>query len=146
MSKKLSATQVKRLEAKKVKLQKKFDELDAIENPTEEQLTELQSVESELLEVTEQLEASSKEVVGDAVIRGKNRLSTEEMPSNYEVPANEKHLVHAAIRIGSRFDSETGKQISHVFVQKYNVTDFKNLVKNAERLGIWYGILHEPKK
>ena len=123
MSKKLSATQVKRLEAKKVKLQKKFDELDAIENPTEEQLTELQSVESELLEVTEQLEASSN-----------------------EVPANEKHLVHAAIRIGSRFDSETGKQISHVFVQKYNVTDFKNLVKNAERLGIWYGILHEPKK
>ena len=146
MSKKLSKAQLKRLEAKKVELQNKFEELDALEAPTEEQLVELEAVESELLEVTEQLEEAFKEVVAEVIEEDDNKLPTSEMPDDYEVPTNEKHLVHAAIRIGSRFDPETGKQTAQVFTQKYNPTDFKNIVANASRLGIRYGILHEPKK
>lgn len=133
------------MEVKKAELQTKFDELDALEVPTEEQLVELEKVESELLEVTEQLEAIFGETT-EEIVEEDNKLPDNEVPKNYKVPDGEKHLVHAAIRIGSRFDPETGKQTAEVFTQVYNPTDFKNVVNNASRLGIKYAVLHEPKK
>lgn len=143
---------MKKLEAHKNNLQKQFDELMAIEAPTEEQLQQLESVEQELNDVTEQHEQvlilleEAKEAKEVKTSEDNNFLADDEVPKGYKVPTDEKHLIHAAIRIGSRFDSETGEQKAQVFVQKYNKTDFKNLVRNATRLGIKYGILHKPEK
>lgn len=63
----------------------------------------------------------------------------------YKVKDDEKHLVHAELTQGSRFDQKTGKEISKPFVQKFSTVEFKQFSTMARSLGYAVKVLHEPK-
>lgn len=133
---------MKRLEAKKASLQKSFDDLYAKENPTEEELQQLEAIEEALAQVEADLAEDEPEepAIGDSPI-----VPMPEEAKNYVVPEGEENHVHIRMYIGSRFDPNTGKEVAKYNIQKFNVGDFKNFEKQATRLGYKFGFMHKPK-
>lgn len=65
-------------------------------------------------------------------------------PENYIVPENEKNRYHCLIGI-EKFDSNTGKQITKLWLQKFGKKSFENKIQRSLKLqGNKVIILHNP--
>lgn len=65
--------------------------------------------------------------------------------SKYELPAIEKHLIHAEIE-APEFDQRSGAKLSTPRIQKYSAKEFDDHEKNNGFAGLKVTILHNPAK
>lgn len=87
---------------------------------SEEAQSELDEVTEKIVDLEEQIEATTTTYVPE--------------------PGTEK-LVHLSIINGRRFNENTGEEISKPYVQKFTYGEYKNFVKNASLCG--YTIVEE---
>lgn len=63
----------------------------------------------------------------------------------YVVADNEKSMVHLELVYGRRYDSNTGKEISTPFIQKFTSSEWELFKKNFARLGYMIkSVKHDP--
>jgi len=146
-------TELKAVKARKEELTK----LQKSGNTSEEVRTELAKCEADLLALSEDMKVALTQsaqpevkVVEKAVEKTAEKLTktveTEVSDVEKYVTEDEKHLVHARLTKGIRFDPATGKEISEPYIQKFSVQEFKTFTASAAALGFNYEILHEPSK
>lgn len=58
-----------------------------------------------------------------------------EAAAKYKVPAGEEDMVHVMLVYGARFDSNTGKEISSPYLQKFTYNEWRLFQNNGLRLG-----------
>lgn len=63
--------------------------------------------------------------------------------SEYEIPANEEHLVHVVIET-KNFDTATGEKLSVPFVQSFYPLEFKRMEDQGAFSGKDVEVIHEP--
>lgn len=69
---------------------------------------------------------------------------TEVTAQNYIVPEGEEHLYHCIIEV-RKFDSETGRRLSHPRVQKFGKKAFETSVQSGlTRQGYTVDVLYDP--
>ncbi len=147
--------ELKPLQAKKLELESKQKAGDT----TEATRTELDEVNGQIQALSEEIrgaittpaataptEAVKPAIVKEVVKEVLDKVAEKVKAPKYVVKDNEKHLVHARLTKGNRFDPATGEQISNPFMQMFTEREFDQFKANANVLGYTFKVIHEPKK
>lgn len=143
--------ELKPLQAKKAELESKQKGGDT----TEATRTELDEVNGQIQALSEEIRGAIATPVAEAVKPAEVKGVVEEVldkvaekvkAPKYAVKDSEKHLVHARLTKGNRFDPTTGEQISNPFMQMFTEREFDQFKANATVLGYTFKVIHEPKK
>lgn len=96
---------------------------------TDELQDELDELAVSLIDVDEAMEA----------------VSATPKTATYEIADSEKSMVHLELVYGRRYDSNTGKEISTPFIQKFTRSEWELFKKNFARLGyVIKSVKHDP--
>ena len=96
---------------------------------TDELQDELDELAVSLIDVDEAMEA----------------VSAAPKAATYAVADGEKSMVHLELVYGRRYDSNTGKEISTPFIQKFTRSEWELFKKNFARLGyVIKSVKHDP--
>lgn len=81
------------------------------------------------------------------ITKDKKDVSISEINSkNYLVPKGEEKLYHIKMEV-KQFDANSGKRLSHPFIQKFNAIDVENgMMSLLRQQGYDMEILHDPKE
>jgi hypothetical protein len=122
------------------KLQSKLQTKKEKSGLTAEEQTSLEETAGRIFDIEEELEVIAKTEADEAAAK------TETNNDGYVPAEDEKHLVHCHVIHGKRFDSETGKEVSIPFIQKYSVQEFSAIERSAPTLGYAITVLYTPSK
>ena len=114
------------------------------DNPdfTEEQQRRLVEVTEKVVDLEEQIIKAPEEKPKPKEKPSEN--APEQKPRGYVPEPGTENLVHLNITKGSRFDENTGKEISKPYKQTLTYGEFVNFKKNADQLGFRYEVLYNP--